>query len=236
METLSIDSPLNQASAIKLGEIIFWPGKRLLLKQGKYLKLRYKESEALRLLCQRYPNAVSRQEFEHTVWTEGYVIAHTITQTIKSLRAALGDLERELVITLPKQGYALNTMPTLCSDAIAQVDESEKISPTLNAVENDAVSYGARIVRHFRGGSLNVLFSMLLICYALFQAGGYLTWMCLEPIPDAKPLIKINLDEVKDAAFIKEHTASSYYLIKKINGQYLACFRYKGGVKCNSES
>lgn len=119
---------------IRIGDIVFSPDKRILLKQAGPAKLRHKEAEALWLLCKRYPDHVSRQEFETAIWSEGYVISHTITQTIRSLRAALGDAERTIVVTLPKQGYALNLMPQFRDDEVC----SE--SPRLVSVETQNAS------------------------------------------------------------------------------------------------
>ena len=236
MEILSVSNTLNQESAIKLGEVIFWPSKRLLLKQGTSFKLRYKESETLFLLCQRYPNAVSRQEFEKTVWSEGYVIAHTITQTIKSLRTALGDLDRELVVTLPKQGYALNLMPLPCADTASPSEEIHPVSDPLENMDKGEEPNFSPVSQSHRCRVLGVFLGAVLIFCGLFHVGRHLTWAYYEVISSPNQLIKIGLDDKKDASFIKGHTASSYYLLKKVDGRFMACLRYKGGVKCEFEN
>lgn len=225
-------STLGRGSAIRLGEILFWPGKHLLLKKGVFLKLRHKESETLLLLCQHYPNAVSRQVFEQAVWPEGYVIAHTITQTVKGLRDALGDLSREIVVTLPKQGYALNQSPTVCSDQIALPAE-QSVEPELTGEGTPyyTVALPWKCCSHWAG----IFLGFLLIFCGLFQFGGYLTKVYLEPSMDVLHPIKIGFDGKLDAPFLREHADSPYYMLKKIDGQYIACFHYKQGVKCESE-
>lgn len=131
---------------IRIGDIVFSPDKRILLKQAGPAKLRHKEAEALWLLCKRYPDHVSRQEFETAIWSEGYVISHTITQTIRSLRAALGDAGRTIVVTLPKQGYALNLMPQFCDDEAPSEPpcrvsaEVQNAAPATDFVEDEASS------------------------------------------------------------------------------------------------
>jgi len=234
MEDLSTACTFGHGSVIKLGDILFWPGKHLLLKNGTSLKLRHKESETLLLLCQRYPNAVSRQEFEQTVWPEGYVIAHTITQTIKGLRDALGDLSREIVVTLPKQGYALNHPPSECSDAIVLPDDEKVATPEW--VDQNASYYTINLPGQSSCLMAGILLGIILIFYIFFQFGRYMTWAPLQPDASALHPIQIGFDDKLDAPFLKERRDSAYYLLKKVEGHYLGCYRYKKGVKCESEN
>jgi len=141
-----------------------------------------------------------------------------------------------LVITLPKQGYALNLMPLPCADIASPSEEKHSISDPLEiADEVDEPNFHTE-TRSYRFRSLGVFFAVMLIFSGLFQVGKHLTWAYIETIANPNQLLEIGLDEKKDASFINKHMASPYYLLKKVDGRYMACLNYKEGVKCEFEN
>ena len=75
---------------------------------GHDLDLRPK---AFRLLCYLAENAgrlVSKQELHDAVWGHVTVSDDALVQCIRELRQKLGDVDRNLIRTLPRRGYLLN--------------------------------------------------------------------------------------------------------------------------------
>lgn len=89
----------------------FNPAYRGLYIKGELLRLRKKQAEVLTLLCERYPNPVSYEEFLSEVWGGTYVTSQSISQVIRSLRLCLGDDSKSIIITISKLGYQLNAQP-----------------------------------------------------------------------------------------------------------------------------
>jgi len=75
---------------------------------GEEVVLRPKERELWDFLVEQSPNIVSRKLLEAHIWAGRYVTDFTINQTINSLRRKIGDLSREIIITKPRKGYAIN--------------------------------------------------------------------------------------------------------------------------------
>ncbi|CAH0991927.1 hypothetical protein SIN8267_02042 [Sinobacterium norvegicum] len=80
---------------------------------GKYSQLRAREAALLQLLIESYPEIVSRDQLDESVWKESYVTNATINQTIKGLRRSLLDDNRTIIRTIPKQGYRLSIEPLI---------------------------------------------------------------------------------------------------------------------------
>lgn len=85
---------------------------RLLQQAEKIIQLRKKEADVLSLLCEKYPNPVSQEDFLIEVWGGGYVTSQSIAQVIRSLRLSLGDDRKSTIATISKLGYKLTIPPT----------------------------------------------------------------------------------------------------------------------------
>lgn len=84
---------------------------RILQHAEKVTQLRKKEADVLALLCDKYPNPVSQDDFLMKVWGGGYVTSQSIAQVIRSLRLSLGDDKKSTISTIPKLGYKLTITP-----------------------------------------------------------------------------------------------------------------------------
>lgn len=85
--------------------------KKLYIKEDdvcREIVLRPKELGIWELLynCDNHP--VSRKSMCDEVWDGRYVTDFTINQTINQLRKKIGPLGKEVVITFPRKGYAIN--------------------------------------------------------------------------------------------------------------------------------
>ncbi len=84
---------------------------RILQHAEQVTQLRKKEADVLALLCDKYPNPVSQDDFLMKVWGGGYVTSQSIAQVIRSLRRSLGDDKKSTISTIPKLGYKLTITP-----------------------------------------------------------------------------------------------------------------------------
>lgn len=78
---------------------------------GAQNKLRIKEMELLKILCQNYPEVTLRKELADTIWAGTYASDFTINQTVNGLRSKLFDLGKAYIVTVPKRGYKLTVEP-----------------------------------------------------------------------------------------------------------------------------
>lgn len=224
---------------IFIGDISFTPKTRCVDQDGREIKLRNKESEVLALLCDRYPDAVSRAQIEKAIWTDSYVTDNTLTQTISNLRNSLDDRKHELIITIPKKGYCIGIKPKFL-----YYDDPQSLN---NLAENDQNFIASESkIDISNAPSLSVYnkkFSVttwLMGCF-LFLFFIFLSFFIIinkyqikTVKVDTKNLpILVNLDEKKDYEFLKSYRKPHYLLLKKdADGSYFACYRYKVGLTC----
>ncbi|MEL4013200.1 winged helix-turn-helix domain-containing protein [Dryocola clanedunensis] len=90
--------------------LIYYKSTRRLVSgdTNTLISLRPKEQILWDILYENSPGIVTRKELCEIVWQGRYVSDFTINQTINALRKKLSDCERTLIVTMPKQGYALD--------------------------------------------------------------------------------------------------------------------------------
>ncbi|WP_042959322.1 winged helix-turn-helix domain-containing protein [Erwinia tasmaniensis] len=111
-------------SKIYFLDFIFNPKTRTLQKNDIKVQLRKKQADVLNLLCTKYPEPVSREDFLAGVWNGGYVTTQSIAQVIRSLRLDLDDTNKKIIVTIPKLGYRFTVRP-LYEDSTADNKENE---------------------------------------------------------------------------------------------------------------
>lgn len=79
----------------------------LLGPEGAEIALRPKAKALLRLLVENAQRVVSRDAIMAAVWADVVVTDESITQCVRDIRRALGDVAQALVRTVPKHGYRL---------------------------------------------------------------------------------------------------------------------------------
>lgn len=90
---------------------IFNPKTRTLQKNDIKIQLRKKQADVLNLLCTKYPEPVSREDFLAGAWNGGYVTTQSIAQVIRTLRLNLDDTNKKIIVTIPKLGYRFTVRP-----------------------------------------------------------------------------------------------------------------------------
>lgn len=127
MISLSLEPPIYS-----IGEILYSPTSGVIEYHAQRYQLRAREANLLFALIQSFPNVLSRADIEEQLWKNSYATNATINQTVKALRASLGDEKRILIRTIPKEGYVLSTKPVLMdsiqNNDIKNVDSSDPAS------------------------------------------------------------------------------------------------------------
>ncbi|MGZ8853750.1 MAG: winged helix-turn-helix domain-containing protein, partial [Thermoanaerobaculia bacterium] len=91
--------------------------RRLLLEGGQEIHISKKGYELLRVLLERAPKAISKQELHDLIWPETFVSDTTLPGVIAELRNAMSDDAREprYIRTVHGFGYAFATKPRISS-------------------------------------------------------------------------------------------------------------------------
>ncbi len=80
---------------------------RLFHKNGKELELRYQSREVLAYLARTPGEIVTRDALIEEVWAGRAVAADSVAQCIADIRRAIGDQDKTVIETVPRQGYRL---------------------------------------------------------------------------------------------------------------------------------
>ncbi|WP_460922464.1 response regulator transcription factor [Pontibacter brevis] len=97
-----------EPSEFTIGQYLFQPKLRLLIRQGKEQKLSPKEAELLRMLCQHLNDVLPREEALHQIWHEdSYFTARSMDVYIAKLRKFLKEDTTVEIINIHSQGYRL---------------------------------------------------------------------------------------------------------------------------------
>ena len=74
-------------------------------RAGDTIELRPQSREVLRLLANAPNRIVSKEEFTDVVWDGRMVSEDSLVQCIAEIRSAIGDSDRKIIQTVPRQGY-----------------------------------------------------------------------------------------------------------------------------------
>ena len=104
------------AGAYRFGEFVLYPPERRLYHGKNLLPLPPKAFDALLVLVRKADQLVRKDELIEALWPETYVTEANLTNTIVTLRKALG---RDAIQTVSKYGYRFQ-MPVLGEPGIGQ--------------------------------------------------------------------------------------------------------------------
>lgn len=125
--------------------------ERTLRKNGEIVPLQARVFEVLQMLVERRGGVVSKEELMETIWADSFVEESNITQSVYTLRRALGkDAEGKAFIeTIPKRGYRLGVPVTSSVERRADLNTSavDRSSPAFWIKHRVAIlSAGAAIL------------------------------------------------------------------------------------------
>ncbi|WP_261374223.1 winged helix-turn-helix domain-containing protein, partial [Yersinia similis] len=221
----------NIMNTIVINDIFFTPQKRTIDRNGKVTKIRNKESELLSLLCDYYPESMSREDIEKRLWEGSYVTDNTLTQTISNLRHALDDKKHELVITIPKKGYRIGVKPEIFIEGEEQYQHYDKVEVIGSTVDKMTISFLKGKVSFYRGS----LFILGVIFFFIFFNVALNFYQVKLVDVNSLPIL-INLDKVHDKKFLSVYQKYPYVLLKKRkDGGYVVCKRQGDELVCEKK-
>ena len=95
---------------IPLGRLTYVQSQRELRdEQGDAVYLRPQSDKTLSILVENIGKLVTRETLIETVWPDLNVTDDSLTQCIADIRRAIGDSRREILLTVPKRGFILNS-------------------------------------------------------------------------------------------------------------------------------
>lgn len=101
--------PILDETKFRLGEtFVHLKDEMLFDGQGQPVALRAKSLLFLRTLLERNGSIVSKSELAETVWSGMVVTDESISQCVADIRRFLGDEDRAVLETFPKQGYRIS--------------------------------------------------------------------------------------------------------------------------------
>ncbi|MEM9710479.1 MAG: winged helix-turn-helix domain-containing protein [Pseudomonadota bacterium] len=97
------------SDTVRIGDVTFAQETRsLTFKDGSTVQLRHKSKEVLRCLVEHAGRTVSKSEIMDRVWPDVTVSDESLVQCIADIRRVIGDNARDIVETIPREGYRLN--------------------------------------------------------------------------------------------------------------------------------
>ena len=76
------------------------------------------------MLIESYPEQVSRKVLSDSIWGATYVFDETINQTVKNLRIALEDKNKEIITTIPRFGYSFGIKPQYTKNEMKKISHA----------------------------------------------------------------------------------------------------------------
>jgi DNA-binding winged helix-turn-helix (wHTH) protein len=113
------------AVTVHFAEFTFDRASRQLLLGGTPVHLSPKAFDVLRVLLDRRPEAVSKEDLLGLVWSDTFVVEASLTMVIAEIRRALGDQSRSprFVRTVQRYGYAFCAEAHAAPAAVADRNE-----------------------------------------------------------------------------------------------------------------
>ncbi len=96
---------MRDAEELRFGRFLLRRAPRVLLADGKPVRLGARAIELLLMLVDAGGEPVSKEELMHRAWPQAVVEEHNLTVQISALRAALG-VDADFIRTIPRRGYA----------------------------------------------------------------------------------------------------------------------------------
>jgi predicted ATPase/DNA-binding winged helix-turn-helix (wHTH) protein len=138
---LRIENGLGKERAICFGSFRLLSAQRLLLEDGKPLRLGSRALELLIVLVEQHGELVSKEELMARVWPNTFVAAANLTVHVAALRRTLGDGRdgNRFLINIPGRGYRFV--------APIKITEEETLSPLRSDVVKRAHNLPASVNR-----------------------------------------------------------------------------------------
>jgi DNA-binding winged helix-turn-helix (wHTH) protein len=152
-------------------------GERRLLKQGIEVHLSPKAFVLLKVLLQRRPRAVSKEELHHELWPGTHVSEATLTALVSEVRMALGERGQRhgRVRTVHGFGYAFDGTATTVGDSPGRRQpEPTTGAPAVHAADSRREPSAAATTRRPTATGLSVAIVLVMAAVsATFYVAGH---------------------------------------------------------------
>ena len=192
-------------------------------KQGSPMPLRLKEAELLALLCESYPEVVTRSMIISQLWSTTYATDVSINQLINSVRKKLDSEYKPIVKTIPKVGYKLQIEPIITNECTNK--DNIEISPTPHIYESPTRLLACAENTEDSKRLFNRQFNAL--CCFVFLVGAvsgkclydfpYNKLMYIDNIPFTFEPTKVDFDKVRS------NDISGLLFVDKVDGELYSC-------------
>src|SRR5262245_52192744 len=187
---------MNSAPRFQFGSYELDAGTFKLLRDGESLALEPKGIDLLRLLLERAPRVVEKQEIFSIVWKDVAVTDNALTRLVTHVRKALDDDPKtpEYIETIATRGYRFMA-------AVTRVESRETPTQAFAAplpVTRETTSTQTRSFTpsYLAVGALIVLSTAALISSRLGKPSGAETWMTEAGIPDVVKLAALKPEQM----------------------------------------
>lgn len=127
---LALDKGKDTPKRVLLGAALYLvEERRLFAPSGKEVFLRAQSADVLQILVDHIDCLVTRDTLFDRLWRDVAVTDDSLTQCIRDIRKALGDVERQVLATVPKRGYTLRATLTPASAVPAEPMRDSGVKP-----------------------------------------------------------------------------------------------------------
>lgn len=153
-----IQSLFISPQAFQIGSSIFVDPIKQTIRLGVEQKVEPQLLQLLTLLASEQGRTVSRETIFTKIWPDMVVTANSLNQSMSKLRKLLGDDSKNprIIVTIPRQGYALIEKVTLVSSANTEKNDDKPASIETSEVEQQTSdSHSSSVMSHSQHQTLN---------------------------------------------------------------------------------
>lgn len=135
-----LDADKDKPDVVQLGHATYMRhSRRLFHADGQEIFLRAQSAELLDFLASRLGQLVSRDRLVDLLWPDVAVTDDSLTQCIRDVRKAIGDVDRKTLATIPRRGFVLHGTTARLQDGPPAMVRSESLPQESAAFENQTV-------------------------------------------------------------------------------------------------
>ncbi|MFS4583580.1 winged helix-turn-helix domain-containing tetratricopeptide repeat protein [Phaeobacter sp. C3_T13_0] len=113
------EQPTDARDQLQIGSHFYDPvSNELVDPSGNTVSLRPQSGQVLAVLAKQSGKVITKAELFAAVWPNTSVTDDSLTQCISEIRKSLGDSDRKLLRTIPKQGYLLDSRPIVLAKTV----------------------------------------------------------------------------------------------------------------------
>ncbi len=228
-----MNQPQLEHPVYQIGHFQFSPISGVIVIENSTVRLRAKEAAMLAALVQSFPETLTREVIENTLYKNTYATNATINQVVKRLRAEISDEKRNVIRIVPKYGYVLSVTPELVSKPAQLQGTTEPINGASNNHHTPPEKTQTASTAAISGALYTVLcLSTIAFGYLLADVGKESNYY-FAPLEKEDELLEKSEWQDGDIQTIQDD--SGYFTVYFRSGdKYLTCSNKKATTQCQS--